>query len=132
MLHQKLIAMKYLLFSLVLTVLLSSCASTNKIANKSIHNAIIGQSEMVVFKRLVTPTRVEHGRDGGKVMIFESTSKGMFLTPYKSKISYTDGIILSGDKYKVTNTPEYTIYPTYESYLKVYIEFADFLMHHIC
>ena len=122
MLHQKSIAMKNLLFLLVLTILLNSCASTNKMANESIHNAIIGQNEMIVFNRLGTPTRVEHFRDGGKVMIYESFSKGMYLTPYKSKFSFTDGIILSGEKYKVTNDPDYTIYQRNVSYLKVYLD----------
>ena len=122
MLHQKQTAMKNLLFLLVLTILLSSCASTNKMANESIHNAIIGQNETIVCKRLGMPTRVEHASDGGKIMIYEFYSKGMFLTPYKSKISYTRGIVLGGHDYSVTNDPKYTIYQRNVSYLKVYLD----------
>jgi hypothetical protein len=121
-LHQELTGMKNLLFLLVLTILLNSCASTNKMANESIHNAIIGQNETIVCNRLGMPTRIEHASDGGKVMIYEHYSKGMFLTPYRYKINYRDGIVLSGAKYSVTNDPKYTIYQTNVSYLKVYLD----------
>jgi len=57
--------MKKLLFLVVLGFLLNSCASINKLANKSIHKAIIGQNEMIVCNRLGMPTRVEHARNGG-------------------------------------------------------------------
>lgn len=124
--------MKNLLFLLVLTLLLSSCASTNKVANKSIQNAIIGQNEMIVFKGLGTPTRVEHARDGGKVMVYESTSKGMFLTPYnkpaitynfkKNLIGERQGLTYTSNTNTAVNDPRYTIRPTEVSYLKVYID----------
>ena len=132
MLHQKSTVMKNLVFLLVMTLLLYSCASTNKTANKSIHNAVIGQNEMIVLKRLGTPTRVEHLRNGGKVMVYESTSKGMFLTPYnKPAITYNFNKNLVGEPQGLTytsnvntavNDPKYTIHPTNVSYLKVYID----------
>lgn len=125
--------MKNLLFLLVLTILLSSCASINKMANESIHNAIIGQNEMIVYKRLGMPSRVEHTRDGGKIMIYEFYSKGMFLTPNKSELTFYNydylngtstfpGITLRSGVNTVTNDPKYTIYPTNVSYLKVYLD----------
>ena len=131
MLHQKLPAMKNLIFLLVLTILLNSCASTNKMANESIHNAIVGQNEMIVFERLGVPTRVEHARDGGKVMIYESYSKGMYLTPYKSKVTYNankdivgnrEGFTFTSGVNTVTNDPKYTIYEKNISYLKVFLD----------
>lgn len=124
--------MRNLLFLLVLTILLNSCASTNKMAKESIHNAIIGQNEMIVLKKLGVPARVEYARDGGKVMIYEYYSKGMYLTPNKKPaISYNINRDLTGEMqgltYKsnvntVTNDPKYTIYPTNVSYLKVYLD----------
>jgi hypothetical protein len=113
---------KNLLFLLVLTILLNSCATTNKIANESIHNAIIGQNEMIVCNRLGLPARTAPAPDGGKILIYEYYSKGMYLTPYRYKINYREGIVLSGAKYSVTNDPKYTIYSTNVSYLKVYLD----------
>ena len=131
MLYHKSFAMRNLLFLLVLTILLSSCASTNKMANKSIHNAIIGQNEMIVFERIGTPTSVEHFRDGGKVMVYESYSKGMYLTPYnkpaitynfkKNLIGEPQGLTYTSNVNTAVNDPKYTIYPTNTSYLKVHI-----------
>lgn len=124
--------MKNFLLVVVLTILINSCASTNKTTNSAINNAIIGQNEMLVLKRLGVPTRVEHARDGGKVMIYESTSKGMFLTPYnKPSISYNtnrdftgkmQGLTYTSNVNTVVNDPKYTIYPTNISYFKVYID----------
>jgi len=123
--------MKSFLFLLVMTILLSSCASTYKMANKSIHNAIFGQNEMIVYKRLGVPTRIVPTTDGGKVMIYEYYSKGMYLTPNKSAITYNTNKDLEGNKQgwtytsnvnTATNDPKYTIYPTNVSYLKVYLD----------
>ena len=124
--------MRNLLFLLVLTILLNSCASTNKMAKESIHNAIIGQNEMIVLNRLGMPARVEHAPDGGKVMIYEYYSKGMYLTPYnkpaitynfnKNLIGETQGLTYTSNVNTVTNDPKYTIYPTNVSYLKVYLD----------
>lgn len=123
--------MKNLLFLVVLTFLINSCVTTTKSTSKAINNDIIGQNEMVILKRLGVPTRVEHTRDGGKVMIYESTSKGMFLTPYnKPAITYNFKKNLVGERQGLTytsnvntavNDPKYTIYPTNISYFKVYI-----------
>ena len=124
--------MKDLFFLLVLTILLSSCASTKKTANEALHHAIIGQNEMIVYKRLDLPTRVEHTRDGGKIFIYEYYSKGMFLTPYtKPSITYNvnrdltgkmQGLTYTSNVNTATNNPKYTIYQTNVSYLKVYLD----------
>lgn len=122
--------MKNLLLLLILTILLNSCASTNKIASESIHNAIIGQNEMIVCKRLGMPSRVDHTSDGGIVMIYEYYSKGDYLTPNKSSITYStrkdvvgkmQGWTYTTNVNTKTNAPKYTIYPTQVSYLKVYL-----------
>lgn len=132
MLYRKLSVMKNLLFLLVLTILFTACASTNKVANESLHNAIIGQNEIIVLKRLGMPARVEHTSDGGKVMIYEYFSKGMYLTPYnKPAINYnynknllgeTQGLTYTSNTNTVTNDPKYTVYSTNVSYLKVHMD----------
>lgn len=124
--------MKNLLSILVLLVILNSCASTNKMANESIHNAIIGQNEMMVLKKLGMPARVEYSSDGGKVMIYESTSKGMYLTPYnKPSINYNttrdamgkmQGLTYTSNVNTAVNDPKYTIYSTNLSYLRIYLD----------
>ena len=123
--------MKSFLFLVVLTLLLNSCATTTKSTSKAFNNDIIGQNEMVVLKTLGVPTKVEHLRDGGKIMIYESTSKGMFLTPYnkpaitynfnKNLVGETQGLTYTSNVNTAVNDPKYTIYPTNTSYFKVYI-----------
>jgi hypothetical protein len=114
--------MRNLLFLLVLPLLFGSCSTTEKLTNEAIHNAIVGQDEKIVCYRLGMPARTVPAPHGGKILIYEHYSKGMFLTPYKSKINYKDGIILGGAEYRVTNDPKYTIYATEVSYLKVYLD----------
>ncbi len=123
--------MKNLLSILVLSVILNSCASTNKIANESIRNAIIGQNEMIVCKRMGMPSRIVPASDGGKIMIYEYYSKGMYLTPNKSAVTYNanrdltgdrEGFVLTLGKNIAANDSKFTIYPTNVSYLKVYID----------
>jgi hypothetical protein len=118
--------MKYLLFLLVATILVSSCATTNKIAYESIQNAIIGQNEMIVCNRLGMPTRVEHVSDGGKVIIYEHYREDMYSIPIKPAITYNATKGIEGNKQltftsnvnTVANDPRHPIYPTNESYLK--------------
>ena len=105
-------------------------ATTSKSTIQAIQDDVIGQNEMIVLKRLGMPTRVEHFRDGGKVMIYEFYSKGMYLTPNKSSITYRakrnevderQGLTYTSNVNTATNDPKFTIYPTYMSYFKVYI-----------
>lgn len=118
--------MKNLLFLAVLIALLNSCGSTNNIAYEAVQDAIIGENEMTILKRLGMPTKVEHLRDGGKVMTYETINKGMYLTPNKSPVTINadrnfQTITYTSNVNTVTNDPEYTIYPTSVSYFKVYI-----------
>lgn len=65
-------------------------------------------------------------------MIYESSEKGMFLTPYrKPPISYNlnrdplgevQGWTYTSNTNTTVNDPKYTIYPITDSYLKVYID----------
>jgi len=113
---------KNLLSIMIFSLLFFSCKTTKQGTNESIRNAIVGQNEAVVRARLGEPTRTIPASNGGKIMVYDFYSKGMYLTPYKSKVSYQHGIILSGDKYKITNSPEYTIYQMNVSHLKVYLD----------
>jgi len=124
--------MKKIIFLMVLIILINSCATTNKTTNESIQNEIIGQNEMGVFKKLGVPARVELTSDGGKVMIYEFPSKGMYLTPNKKpSITYNvnrditgqmQGLTYTSNVNTVTNDPKYTIYSKNVSYLKVYLD----------
>jgi hypothetical protein len=123
--------MRNLLFLLVLSLLLNSCATADKMTNEAIHNAIIGQDEKMVCYRLGMPARTVPATNGGKIMIYEHYSKGMFLTPYKSSITYNANKNLMGESEGWTytnnvntaaNDPKYTIYPTEVYYLKVYLD----------
>lgn len=123
--------MKRIISFSVLLILLNSCATTNKITNESIQNEIIDQNEMFVLKLLGMPSRVENTHDGGKVMIYEFLSKGMYLTPNKSAVTYNAKKDIKGNRQgwtyttnvnTVTNDPKYTIYPINVSYFKVYMD----------
>lgn len=111
--------MKNLLLLLVMTIFFTSCATTNKMIDEEFRNALVGQNEMNIYARLGPPTKTITGSDGGKIMIYEFYSKGMFLTPYKSKITYNTKNDLPGNRKgftfnsgvnTVTNDPQYTIY----------------------
>jgi len=116
---------------LVLTILFCSCATINKMSNEAIHHAIVGQNEMVVHSRLGLPVRTIQTPDGGKKLIYELHSKGMFTTPYKSRLTFD----YSGDmanqephlnwRYSnintETNKDEYTIYQEDTSFLEVFL-----------
>jgi len=60
---------------------------------------------MIVFNRLGLPTRTITTSDGGKKLIYKYFTMGMFLTPYKSRVTYRtnkdapgkrEGLILRG------------------------------------
>lgn len=118
--------MKNLLLLLVMTILFASCATT-KMTDKEFRNALVGQNEMNIYSRLGPPTKTITTSDGGKIMVYEFYSKGMFLTPNKSKVTYSAKKDLSGNREgltfnsgvnTVTNDPQYTIYQKNVSYLK--------------
>jgi hypothetical protein len=123
--------MKNLLLLLALALLLTSCATTNKMTDKEFNHALVGQNETNIYSRLGPPTKTVTSSDGEKIMIYEFYSKGMFLTPYKSKITYNakkdwtgnrKGFSFSSGVNTVTNDPRYTIYQKNVSYLKVFLD----------
>lgn len=95
------------------------------------HHALIGQNQSTIFSRLSPPTKILDDPGGGKVLIYEHYSKGMFLTPNKSKITYNartektgnrEGLTFNSGVNTVTNKPEYTIHQREVSVLKVYLD----------
>ena len=125
--------MKNFILLIGIIFVLTQCSSTNRLHDESLKSALVGQDEMTIFTMLGTPTKIEHTSDGGKILIYESfsKSKGMYLTPNKSSITYetrTDpagnmqGWTYTSNVNKVTNDPQYTIYQEKVSALKVYID----------
>jgi hypothetical protein len=111
--------------------LLISCSTINKMASESFHHALIGQNESTIYSRLGPPTRIITDSSGGKILIYEHYSKGTFLTPNKSKVTYSARRDMSGNREgftfhsgvnTVTNNPEYTIYQREVSSLKVFLD----------
>lgn len=114
-----------------MTILFTSCASTNKMTDREFRHALVGQNEMNIFSKFGPPTRIITASNGGKIMIYEFYNKGMFLTPYKSKVTYNankdilgnrKGFTLRSGVNTVTNDPKYTIYQKNVSYLKVFLD----------
>jgi hypothetical protein len=114
-----------------MTVLFTSCATSNKMADEAFRNALVGQNEMSIYSRLGPPKRTITASDGGKIVIYEFYSKDMFLTPYKSKVTYSankdllgnrKGLTFTSGVNTVTNDPKYTIYQKNVSYLKVFLD----------
>lgn len=123
--------MKTIFLIWVVSWLLISCSSTNKMARESLHHALVGQNESTIYSRLGPPTKTLTSSDGGKVLIYEHYSKGMFLTPDKSKVTYSSRTDISGNREgftyhsgvnTVTNKPEYTIHQREVSVLKLYLD----------
>ena len=123
--------MKYLLYLSALNLLFHSCATTNKMTDEAFHYAIVGQNEKTLYFRVGKPTSITSTSDGGKVMIYEYYSKGMYSTPYKSKITYNpeinkigerEGLTFNSGTNTATNDPKFTIYDQNISYLKLYLE----------
>lgn len=123
--------MKNLLLLLGITILFTYCATTDKMTDKEFRQALVGQNEMTIYSKFGPPTRTINASDGGKIMIYEFYSKGTYLTPYKSKVTYNANKDLFGDRkgfvFKsgvntVTNDPQYTIYQKNVSYLKVFLD----------
>lgn len=123
--------MKKIFILLFLPLLWASCATTNSTALETMNNAIVGQNELVVIKRMGAPSNVTHTADGGKIMWYEHYSRGEFLTPNKSSITYNantnrigemQGLTYTSNVNKATNDPKYTIYQTNVSCIKVHID----------
>jgi hypothetical protein len=117
-------------FIIILMLMMFSCSTTNKLYDEVFDNALIGQKEMKIYARLGKPTKTEAVRGGGKVLIYEFDSKGMYLTPYKSAIKYDATVNPSGERqgwtytfgeYTAANDPKYTIYQRKVSFLKVFL-----------
>ena len=95
------------------------------------NNAIVGQNEMTIYSRVGKPTSITLTPDGGKIMIYEYYSKGMYTTPYKSKVTYNpemningnrEGLTFNSGTNTATNDPRFTIYEKDISYLKLYFD----------
>jgi len=123
--------MKKSTFFLVITFIFNSCATTNKMIDEAFHDALIGQNEMTIYARVGKPTSIAPGPDGGKIIIYEFSSKGMYSTPYKSSVTYNTKKDITGNRQgwtytsnvnTVTNDPKYTVYPTNVSYLNIYLD----------
>ena len=123
--------MRSLLVLLAVSILLTSCATTNKMTDKEFRNALVGQNEMNIYSRLGPPVRTITSSDGGKIMIYEFYTKGMYLTPNKSKVTYKvnkdlfgnrQGLTFNSGVNTVTNAPQYTIYQNNVSYLMVFLD----------
>ncbi|MFV0265578.1 MAG: hypothetical protein ACK5HT_00420 [Draconibacterium sp.] len=101
-------------------------------ANEAIHYAIVGQNEKIIFKRLGAPSSVTNTSDGGKEMLYEYQSKGMFTTPNKSKLTLNYTGDMGNTQQHLnwqyssastqTNAPEYTIYQKDISVIKVFLD----------
>lgn len=99
-------------------------------ANEAIYYSIVGQNEKIIRSRIGIPSSIVPAPDGGRIIIYESYIKGMFTTPYKSKVTYSakrdltgnrEGFVYHSGVNKATNDPKYTIYQTDVSYLKIYL-----------
>lgn len=115
---------------LALSILFCFCTTTTRLTNEAFQYALVGQNEMTISSRLGAPIRKIPDSDGGQVMIYEFYSKGMFLTPYKSRVTYNAARNIAGNRQgltftsgvtRVTNDPKYTIYQNDVSYLKVFL-----------
>jgi hypothetical protein len=78
--------MKNPMIFIVLTFIFSSCTSINRLSNKAIYQAVVGQNENVIYNRLGMSTETQRTPDGGKKLIYELHSKGMVSNPNKSKL----------------------------------------------
>ena len=123
--------MKKMFLLIVPALLLSSCTSISKLTNLAIYHAIVGQNEKIINSRLGIPASISPSSDGGRIMIYESYTKGIFQTPYKSRVTYSPKMNLNGNRegfvfhsgvYTKTNDPKYTIYQKDVSYIKVYLD----------
>lgn len=123
--------MKNPLILIVLTIMVGSCTSINRLSNEAIYHAVAGQNENIIYNRLGMPTEAHRTPDGGKRLIYELYRKGMESNPNKSRLTFN----YSGDmanqqphlnwKYSTINTetndPEYKIYNVDKSFLELFL-----------
>ena len=111
-----------------LAILFGSCSTSIRMVNEAFNHALVGQDELTVYSRLGPPTRTIPTSDGGKILVYEFYSKGMFETPYISKITYNpkenavgerQGFTFNSGVNTATNDPKYTLYQNDVSYLKI-------------
>ena len=67
-------------YLLVLTIFLSFCSTTNKMAKETFQHALFGQNEITIYSRIGAPTRIFTASDGAKVLICEFYSADKILT----------------------------------------------------
>jgi len=111
--------------------LLISGSSTCKIFRESFHHTHIGQNEHIIYSRLGPPAKILADPGGGKILIYEHYSKGMFLTPNKLKVTNSaltdmacnrEGFTYHSGVNTVTNKPENTIHLKEGSSLRVFLD----------
>ncbi len=116
---------------LVAFVVFAGCSTSRSLYDQTFDKALIGQNEMIIYSRMGQPTRIENAPRGGKVLVYEFDTKGMFLTPYKSALKYSAKPTPTGERQgwsytfgenTAANDPKYTIYQTNVSYFKVYLD----------
>jgi hypothetical protein len=122
--------MKKSQFILVIAILFTSCATTNKMANKAFYHALVGQNEMTVYSRLGAPTNIVTSGDGGRILIYEFYTKGMFVVPEVGEptgnsLGFTDkktGAIYDIKTYSNNNSSSNISYLTDVNSLVVFID----------
>ena len=117
--------MKQIYITLLCFTFFAACSSSKKVVNESNYNDLVGQNELAILKQVGSPTQVIHTASGGKVMVYEFTETGMFLTPNKSNLKInpkTKQWTYTSNVNRTTNDPEYTIYQENTSSFKAYID----------
>ena len=117
--------MKQIYITLLCFTFFVACSSSKKVVNESNYNDLVGQNELAILKQVGSPTQVIHTASGGKVMVYEFTETGMFLTPNKSNLKInpkTKQWTYTSNVNRTTNDPEYTIYQENTSSFKAYID----------
>lgn len=96
----------------VLTIFMSFCSTTNKMAREAFQYALFGQNEMTIYSRIGTPTRIFTASDGAKVLIYEFYSMDKIPNPdniepenySKDIISFTSK---TGAEYDIRYNPDF-------------------------
>lgn len=130
--------MKNVLIRCVFIILFYSCATTYNMTTEAFNHALIGHSEDTIYSRLGIPSEIISTLEGGKIMVYEYYSKGMYTNPYKSRITFNPNLDMSGQRegfvFKsrsiATNKPEYTIYDIETSYLKLFLDKHDYCVRY--
>jgi hypothetical protein len=122
--------MKNLFLLLLMSLLFSFCATTKKTSKNALIDALIGQNELVIIKSLGTPSNVIHTNGEEKVIVYEHASEGPDLghnnsnstqSADQNKYNSNGGLTFTSNVNKAANDPNFSIYQTKISYLKIYI-----------